>query len=69
MQTQNKQSPIRRIIRARDVRAMTTLSRTCIEQLEAAGDFPRRVQLAPRVVGWYEDEIITWLATRQRKAE
>ncbi len=61
-------APIRRIIRPRTVREMTSLSRTAIESLEAQGDFPRRVLLSKRVAGWYEDEVLAWLNSLPRKA-
>jgi prophage regulatory protein len=65
MQNHNEQSPVRRIIRAGEVRAATTLSRSCIDQLEARGDFPRRLQLGPRAAGWYADEIAAWVESRR----
>ena len=33
-----------------------------IWRLERAGQFPHRVQLGPRSVAWYEDEIEAWCA-------
>jgi len=36
---------------------------------EAQGIFPKRIQIGPNCVGWYEDEIDTWAATRVRAAE
>ena len=32
-----------------------------------AGKFPPPVQLGPNSIGWYEDEIDTWLASRPRR--
>jgi len=61
-------SPHRRIIRLRTVREMTSLSRNAVESLEAQGDFPRRVQLSRRIAGWYEDEVLAWLASLPRRA-
>jgi prophage regulatory protein len=57
----------RRILRIRTVRERTGLSRSTIHMMEAAGDFPRRVTLGSRSVGWYEDEVTTWIESRQRK--
>ncbi len=28
--------------------------------------FPKQVQLGPRRVGWYADEVAAWLGSRQR---
>ena len=58
---------IRRIIRLRAVREHTSLSRSTLNSLEAAGRFPRRVQLGPRATGWYEDEVTAWVDSLQRK--
>ena len=58
----------RRIIRLRAVRECTSLSKSTIHSLEAAGRFPRRVQLGPRATGWYEDEVTAWIDSLQRKA-
>jgi predicted DNA-binding transcriptional regulator AlpA len=30
------------------------------------GDFPQRIQLGANSVGWYEDEIDAWVASRKR---
>ncbi len=60
---------IRRIIRLRAVRERTSLSRSTISSLEAAGRFPRRVQLGPRATGWYEDEVTAWVDSLRRKGE
>ena len=35
-----------------------------IARLEAAGQFPKRVQLGVNRVGWIEDEILHWLQCR-----
>ncbi|MCF6326874.1 MAG: AlpA family phage regulatory protein [Devosiaceae bacterium] len=32
-----------------------------IARLEAAGKFPKRVQLGANRVGWVEDEVLDWL--------
>ncbi len=41
-------------------------SRVTIWRWERDGLFPARVQLGPRRVGWYEDEIDEWLKSRPR---
>jgi prophage regulatory protein len=58
---------IRRIIRLRAVRERTSLSKSTLRSLEAAGQFPRRIQLGPRATGWYEDEVSAWIDSLQRK--
>jgi prophage regulatory protein len=38
---------------------------------EARGEFPKRVRLGPRAIGWIEEEIDKWIAERaaERAAE
>jgi prophage regulatory protein len=53
-----------RILRERDVRTMTGLSRSTRWRLERAGVFPRKRRLSPGAVGWLESEVVAWLASR-----
>ena len=50
-----------RILRERDVRTATGLSRTTRWRLERAGQFPRKRRLSPGAVGWLESEVVAWL--------
>jgi prophage regulatory protein len=64
----------RRILRLPAVCAVTGLGRSFIYQLQAAGNFPQRVKLGVRAVGWLEDEVQRWLSDkvakdRQRNSE
>ncbi|MGD9842226.1 MAG: helix-turn-helix transcriptional regulator [Steroidobacteraceae bacterium] len=52
------------VIRLPQVRQMTGLCRSSIYQLEANEQFPKRVQIGPRSVGWVKHEIQGWLAIR-----
>ena len=54
------------IIRLPDVRARTGLSRSEIYRREALGEFPHRVSLGARSVGWPSDEIQSWIEDRIR---
>lgn len=54
------------IIRLPEVRARTGLSRSEIYRREAIGQFPKRVALGARSVGWVADEIQTWIEERIR---
>lgn len=56
----------RRILRDHEVRERTKLSRVQRWRRVRAGTFPAPVQLGPNSIGWYEDEIETWLADRPR---
>ncbi len=55
-----------RILREREVKSITGLSRVTRWRLERHGKFPRKLKLTERCVGWAEDEILQWL---QQKAE
>jgi prophage regulatory protein len=54
------------IIRLPVVLARTGLSRSEIYRREALGQFPRRVSLGARSVGWPSDEIQDWIEQRIR---
>jgi prophage regulatory protein len=62
------------IIRKPEVKRRTGLSGTMIWRYEKAGVFPARVQLNPAStdktapVGWFEDEIDSWVRSRVRVA-
>ena len=43
---------------------ITGLSKATIYRLLARGEFPARVKLSPRCVGWRVAEIDAWLAAR-----
>ncbi|MBZ5498894.1 MAG: AlpA family phage regulatory protein [Acidobacteriia bacterium] len=53
-----------RILREREVKHMTGLSRVTRWRLERRGEFPKKVKLTERCVGWPEAEIIEWLKAR-----
>jgi prophage regulatory protein len=56
------------IIRKHTVRAMTGLSDSSIDRHEQTGDFPKRVKLSKRAVGWYEAEVVAWIQHRREVA-
>ena len=43
---------------------VTGLSKATIYRLLARGEFPARVKLSPRCVGWRVAEVDAWLAAR-----
>lgn len=55
------------IIRLPEVRARTGLSRSEIYRREALGEFPKRLSLGARSVGWLSDEIQAWIEARIRE--
>lgn len=54
----------RTILRRPQVVAMTGLARSTIYLKISEGTFPRQVNLGPRAVGWFADEIQAWLTER-----
>ena len=54
------------ILRLRDIKQLTRLSKASIYRLMHAGVFPRSVKLGPRAVGWFADEVAEWLDARPR---
>jgi prophage regulatory protein len=53
-----------RILREKDVKQITGLSRVTRWRMERRGEFPRKVQLSRRAVGYLESEILDWLKAR-----
>jgi prophage regulatory protein len=54
------------IIRFPKISEITSLSRTTIWRLEAEGDFPKRLQIGNRGVGWLLNEVNEWIQSRPR---
>ena len=52
------------IWRGRKVEDETGLSKSTLWRLMKAGQFPQKVQLGPRAVGWRAEEIIRWCEQR-----
>ena len=57
---------MRPVIRFPALRQLTGLSRSTVDRLERALDFPRRVRLGPNSDGWRLDEVQAWIAARPR---
>ena len=55
-----------RILRLPQVLDVTGLCKSEIYKLQAAGEFPMRVRLTSRSVGWIESEVQAWLERRTR---
>lgn len=56
-----------RMLSKRQVREKVLYSPAHIARLEAAGKFPKRVQLGESRVGWLESEVNDWLTERIKK--
>lgn len=56
------------LIRINEVKARTGLSRSEVYRRESLGQFPRRVLLGARSVGWSSSEIQDWIEARIRES-
>ena len=56
--------PSLRILRSREVDALTGTGETQRYRLEAANLFPKRVKITDKAVGWIEGEILAWIKGR-----
>ena len=54
-----------RIMRVKEVMAVTGLSRTTIWRLERSGEFPASVQLSAMAKGWRASAIAGWVESRE----
>jgi prophage regulatory protein len=62
MHASNDNEP--RLISVKDACAMTSLSRTSISKLRAAGNVPREVPLGERRLGFVRAEVVAWIEAR-----
>ncbi|WP_028031120.1 helix-turn-helix transcriptional regulator [Gemmobacter nectariphilus] len=54
----------RKIARLPRVEELTGLKKTKIYDMMNAREFPRPIRLTGKAVGWFEDDIEAWLASR-----
>lgn len=55
------------VIRLPEVCEVTGLCRSMIYQLEAQRQFPPRIKIGRRAVGWIDEEVQAWVSTRIRQ--
>ena len=55
-----------RIINKKELLTIVPYSPQHILRLEKQGEFPKRVAVGARRVGWYLHEVLDWLAARPR---
>jgi prophage regulatory protein len=53
-----------RILRIREVCQRTGMSRSSIYAYEQNGEFPKRIQISARAVGWVEADVEAFLQAR-----
>ena len=64
----NEMDRPRKILRGyKALRSKVGKSRVQIWRDVQAGQFPAPIDLGPNSVGWYEDEVDEWLASRPRR--
>ncbi|MCE7031727.1 AlpA family phage regulatory protein [Lysobacter sp. GX 14042] len=57
------------ILRKRQVLQATGLTSSTLDRLERGGDFPRKLQIAPRAVGWLASEVDAWIRRKAAEAQ
>lgn len=60
---------IDRIVSARELRTLIPLSASQIWRLEKSGDFPKRILVGRRRVGWRSTDISNWISERTNEAK
>ena len=58
-----------RMLSKRQLKELVLYSPQHIARLEAAGKFPKRVQLGQCRVGWIEEEVLAWLQERIKRRD
>ena len=58
-----------RILSKRQLRELVLYSPQHVARLEAAGAFPKRIQLGQCRVGWIEQEVLDWLHERIKRRD
>lgn len=57
-----------KILRPTEVVRLTGLSLSTIKRLEQRGDFPQRVKLSLKAVGWKSSDIQIWIESKKSEA-
>ncbi len=66
MENENRLNEMKKILRRNKVLEFTGLSASTVWRLEKEGNFPERVQLGGRNVGWFASEIKDYIESRPR---
>jgi prophage regulatory protein len=56
-----------RFLRRREILALTGIPQSTLYQMMAKGTFPKNERITPRLVGWRESAIASWMASRKHK--
>ena len=58
-----------RLIRLKQVMALTGLSRSYVYALAHKGNFPQSVKLSEKSVAWVEGEVLSWIDSRIKQRD
>ena len=58
--------PAHRVIGQKELLQRIPVSRTTLWRMQRTAGFPKAIQLSTNRIGWVEDEINAWLASRPR---
>jgi prophage regulatory protein len=53
-----------KILNSKEISQITGLHRVTVWRMEKEGQFPKRITLSPRRVGWREDHVNKWILER-----
>ncbi len=56
---------MQKILRPKQVAAYLSVSPATLWRLNQKGDFPPKIKLSERTVGWHEEDILAWLEKRK----
>ena len=56
-----------RLLRIQQVLELVGLKKATVYQLHRTGQFPRKVKITSRAVGWVEEEVQQWLTERRNR--
>lgn len=65
--SQQNQEAKHRVLRKKEVQSITGLSNSALRDRMLRNEFPQKISLGARAVGWIDSEIYAWL--NQRIAE
>lgn len=60
--------PNERILRIEEVTKMTGFGRSSLYLKEQAGDFPKRIKISAKSVGWLESEVNAWILAKIKES-
>lgn len=54
-----------KIIRPKQAASFLSLSLATLWRLQQQNDFPKKIQLSAKAVGWFEKDIVAWVEKRK----